>query len=140
MRSIRHGLLAGAFAGILMIALLFFDEGPGNQLTAVAQSLGLDGHEGSKWLAVLLVLVLGTLVGGLFGALLRRPSSARGRTILWGLIAGALWWVILFIFLGDVVQRLSLSLYLLMLYLVISLVYGLALGSMYASLQRKPVS
>lgn len=137
MHSIRHGLLAGAFAGILMIALLFFDEGPGNQLTAVAQSLGLDGHEGSKWLAVLLVLVLGTLVGGLFGALLRRPSST---TILWGLIAGALWWVILFIFLGDVVQRLSLSFYLLMLYLVISLVYGLALGSMYASLQRKPAS
>ena len=136
MRSIRNGLLAGAFAGVLMIALLFFDEGPGNQLTLVAQSLGMDGHEGSKWLAVLLVLLLDTLVGGLFGTLLRRPSSARGRTILWGLIAGALWWAVLFIFLGDIMQQLSLSLYLLMLYLVISLVYGLTLGSVYTSLQK----
>ncbi len=136
MHSIRHGLLAGAFASILMIALLFVDEGPGNQLTFVAQSLGLDGREGSKWLTILLVFVAGTLVGGLFGALLRQPSPSRGRTVFWGLIAGALWWAILFISLGDIVQQLSLPLYLLMLYLVISLVYGLTLGSVYANLHK----
>jgi hypothetical protein len=136
MRSIRNGLLAGASAGILMITLLFFDEGPGNQLTLVAQSLGLDGHEGSKWLTVLIVFVVGALIGGLFGALLRQPSPSRGQAACWGLIAGALWWAVLFIFLGNIVQQLSLSLYLLMLYLVISLVYGLTLGSVYSSLQK----
>lgn len=137
MRGIRHGLLAGALAGILMIALLFFDEGPGNQLTLVAQSLGLDGNEGSKWVAVGLVFVLAALVGGLFGALRRQPSPARSSMLLWGFITGALWWIVLFIFLGDFMQQLSLSLYLLMLYLAISLVYGLTLGSIYTSLQQK---
>jgi hypothetical protein len=136
MRSIRYGLLAGALAALLLVCLLFIDEGPANQLIFVAQSFGLDGRGTSKLVAALLIFVLGAIIGGLFGAFRRQPSSSRGQTLLWGLGAGVIWWAVLYVFFGSVVQRLSLSLYLLMLYLVVSLVYGLVLGSIYASLQK----
>ena len=90
MRSIRDGLLAGALAGLLLVVLLFFDEGPANQLTLVAQSLGLDGRGGSKGVAALLIFVLAALIGGLFGALRRQPGLSRAWTLFWGLVAGAL--------------------------------------------------
>lgn len=137
MRSVRYGLLAGGLAGLLLVGLLFYDEGPSNQLIFVAQSFGLDGHGGSRGIAALLVLVLGTIIGGCFGALLRQPSLSRGWSLLWGLVAGVLWWAILYIFLGVVVQRLSFPFYILMLYLVVSLVYGLALSSVYVGLQER---
>jgi hypothetical protein len=136
MRSIRDGLVAGTLAGLLLVALLFFDEGPTNQLTLVAQSLGLDGRGESKAVAVLLVFLLAIIVGGLFGLLRRHPAAALGWSLLWGLVAGALCWAVLFVLFGGVVQRLSFSLYTMMLYLAVSLVYGLALGSIYTTLRR----
>jgi hypothetical protein len=137
MRSIRSGFLAGALAGLLLVALLFFDEGPTNQLLFVAQSLGLDSHAGSKGIAALLMLALGAIIGALFGAFRRQSTFARGRALLWGAVVGIVWWAALFVFLGLVVQRLPFSLYLLMLYLAVSLVYGLALGSVYTTLQQR---
>jgi hypothetical protein len=136
MRSIRYGLLAGGLAGLLLVGLLFYDEGPSNQLIFVAQSFGLDGHGASRGAAALLLLILGTIIGGLFGALLRQPSISRGKALLCGLVAGVLWWAILYLLLGVVVQRLAFPLYLLMLYLVVSLVYGLALSSVFVSLRE----
>ncbi len=137
MRSIRYGLLAGALAGLLVVILLFFDEGPTNQLIFVAQTLGLDGHGGSRWVAAAVMLALGAIIGALFGALRRQPAFSRGRALLWGAAAGIVWWAVLFVFLGLVVQRLSFPLYLLMLYLAVSLVYGLVLGSVYTTLQQR---
>jgi hypothetical protein len=137
MRRIRYGLVAGGLAGLLLVSLLFYDEGPGNQFIYIAQSIGLDGRGGSRGIAALLVLILGTIIGGLFGALLRQPSLARGWSVLWGLGAGVLWWAILYLFLGVVVQRHSFPFYILLLYLVVSLVYGLVLGSVYSGLQER---
>jgi hypothetical protein len=137
MRSIRYGLLAGALAGLLLVALLFFDEGPTNQLLFVAQSFGLDGHAGNRWIAALVMLALGAIIGMLFGTLHRQPAFSRGRALLWGAIIGIAWWAALFVFLSLVVQRLPFSLYPLMLYLAVSLVYGLALGSVYTTLQQR---
>jgi hypothetical protein len=137
MRSIRYGLLAGALAGMLLVLLLFFDEGPGNQFMFVAQTLGLDGRGGSRGLAALVMFILAIIVGALFGALLRQPSASRTRPLLWGLAVGVLWWAVLFVLLGDVVRRLQFPLYWLLLYLVLSLVYGLVLGSLYTTMQQK---
>lgn len=137
MRSIRYGLLAGALAGMLLVLLLFFDEGPGNQFLFIAQTLGLNGRGGSRGLAALVMFILAIIVGGLFGALLRRPSASRARSLLWGLVVGVLWWAVLFVLLGDVVRRLQFPLYWLLLYLVLSLVYGLVLGSIYIAMQQK---
>ncbi len=136
MRSIRDGLMAGALAGLLLVVLLFFDEGPANQLTLVAQSFGLHGQGNSRGIAALLIFVLAALIGGLFGALRRQPALSRAWTLFWGLVAGALGWAILFVLVGSIVQQVSFSFYLLMLYLVVSLVYGLALGSIYTTLRQ----
>ncbi len=136
MRSIRHGLLAGALAGLLLVILLFFDEGPGNQLGPVAQSFGLNERGESKLVAALLMFGLGTIVGGLFGALWRQRSISRGWAMLWGWVAGLLWWAILFVFLGSIAQGVLFSVYGMLLYLVLSLVYGLVLGSLYTTMQR----
>jgi hypothetical protein len=140
MHRIRDGLLAGALAGLLLVLLLFFDQGPGDQLILVARALGLDGHGGSQWIAALLVWVLGSILGGLFGALWRQPSPSLGRALLWGWVIGILWWVGLFLILGGLVQSLALSLYPLLLYLVLNLVYGLVLGSVYTTLQQARAS
>lgn len=137
MRSTRYGLLAGVLAGLLLVGLLFFDDGPSSQLMLVAQSLGLDGHGASRAVAALLMLILGAIIGGVFGALLRQSSLSRGWSLLWGMAAGVLWWVILFVLLGAIVQHLTFSFFAMMLYLVLSLVYGLALGNLYISLQQK---
>lgn len=137
MRSIRHGLLSGTLAGMLLVLLLFFDDGPGNQFMFIAQTLGLDGRGESRGLAALVMFILAIIVGGLFGALLRRPSASRARSLLWGLLVGILWWAIFFVSLGDVARRLQFPLYWLLLYLVLSLVYGLVLGSLYTTMQQK---
>lgn len=136
MRNMRYGLLAGALAGLLLVVLLFFDQGPGDQLVLVAQSLGLDGRAESKWVAAFVMFVLGVIVGGVFGAFRRQRPNTRGRSLLWGWVVGVLWWLVLFVFLGGVVERVSFSLYTLLLYLVLSLLYGLALGSLYATMQQ----
>lgn len=135
MRSVRHGLLAGGLAGLLLSGLLFIDEGPGNQLADVAQALTFTGGGASRGVVACLVLVLGVLIGGGFGALLRRRPVPRWRVLLLGVALGGGWWVLML--LGGVVRQLDFSLYPLMLALVLSVIYGLILGSVYTTLQRQ---
>jgi hypothetical protein len=135
MRSVQHGLLAGGLAGLLLGGLLFIDEGPGNQLAGVAQALSFAGSGASRGVVAGLVLVLGVLLGGGFGALLRRKPVPRWRALLLAVALGAGWWVLML--LGGVVRQLSFSLYPLLLALVLSLLYGIILGSLYTTLQRE---
>ena len=137
MQSIRHGLLAGTLAGVLLLGLLFFDQGPADQFILVAQTFGLDGHNASKWLAALLMFALAIILGGLFGALLRGPAVSRLRSLLYGVAVGVVWWVVLFVVLGNMVERLPFALYTLLLYLLLCLVYGLVLGSVYITVHKK---
>ena len=139
MQSIRHGLLAGTLAGILLLGLLFFDQGPTDQFVLVAQTFGLNGQDGSKWLAALLMFALAVVLGGAFGALLRHPTISRLQSLLWGAAVGVLWWAILFVLLGDMVEGLPFVLYTLLLYLLLCLVYGMALGSVYITIHKKKV-
>ena len=140
MQSIRHGLLAGTLAGVLLLGLLFFDQGPADQLILVAQSFGMDGHNPGKWLAALLMFALAVILGGVFGALLRRPAISRLQSLLWGAAVGVVWWAILFVFLGDMVEGLPFALYTLLLYLLLCLVYGVVLGSVYATIHKRAAS
>jgi predicted neutral ceramidase superfamily lipid hydrolase len=136
MQSIRHGLLAGAFAGVLLLGLLFLDQGPADQFILVAQTFGLNGQNESKWIAALIILVLAIVLGGVFGTLLHQPTISRGTTLLWGAAVGVLWWVVLFVILGDMVEGLPFVLYTLLLYLVLCLVYGMVLGSLYSTFHK----
>lgn len=136
MQSLRHGLLAGAFAGVLLLGLLFLDQGPADQFILVAQTFGLNGKNESKWIAALIILVLAIVLGGVFGALLHRPTISRCTSLLWGAAVGVLWWVVLFVILGDMVEGLPFVLYTLLLYLVLCLVYGMVLGSVYSTFHK----
>jgi hypothetical protein len=136
MQSIRHGLLAGALAGFLLLGLLFFDQGPADQYILVAQSFGLDGHTPGKWLAALLMFTLAVILGGVFGALVRRPAISRLQSQLWGAAVGIVWWAILFVLLGNIVEGLPFALYTLLLYLLLCLVYGIVLGSVYTTIRK----
>jgi len=131
MQSIRRGLLAGTLAGLLLVGLLFIDEGPGNQFSLVARAFALGDDSGSKGVSALLLIGLGGLLGGLFGLLLRHRAVSHAQSLCAGLVVGVGWWVVLFGLLGALVQRLPFSLYSLLLYLVLSLVYGMILGSLY---------
>ncbi|HEU5200517.1 MAG TPA: DUF6789 family protein [Ktedonobacterales bacterium] len=137
MQSIRHGLLAGTLAGVLLLGLLFFDQGPADQFILVAQTFGLDGHDASKWLAALLMFALAVILGGIFGALLHRPTISRLQSLLWGAAVGVVWWAVLFVLLGNIVERLPFALYTLLLYLLLCLVYGVVLGSVYATIHKR---
>lgn len=137
MQSIRHGLLAGTLAGVLLLGLLFFDQGPADQFILVAQTFGLDGHNASKWLAALLMFALAVILGGVFGALLRRPPISRFQSLLWGAAVGVVWWAVLFVVLGNIVEGLPFALYTLLLYLLLCLVYGIVLGSVYATIHKR---
>lgn len=136
MRSTRHGLLAGTLAGILLLGLLFFDQGPADQFVLVAQTFGLNGQNASKWLAALLMFVLAVMLGGVFGALLRQPAISRLQSLLCGVAIGVIWWAILFVLLGNIVEGLPFVLYTSLLYLLLCLVYGVVLGSVYTQIRR----
>lgn len=136
MDSIRRGLLAGLLAGLLLVSLLFIDDVPGKQLAFVAQWFAPGGGGASAWEGALQLLVLGGLVGGLFGATLRRRPVPLTRLLLLGLAVGVIWWLVLVLLLAIVVQRLEFSTYAMLLYLALSLLYGLMLGSLYALLAQ----
>jgi uncharacterized membrane protein affecting hemolysin expression len=60
------------------------------------------------------------------------------QTILAGLGMGAIWWVVVVLLLGTVIRQIQQSVYGMLLFLVVSLLYGLVLGSLYVQLpQRK---
>lgn len=140
MQSIRHGLLAGTAAGAILLGLLFLDQGPADQFIVVAQTFGMNGHNGSKLAAALLMFALAVMLGGLFGALLRQPTISRLRSLLWGVAVGVLWWGILFVFLGNMVEGLPFVLYTFLLYLLLCLIYGMVLGSVYATVHKNVTS
>jgi hypothetical protein len=136
MRSVQQGMLAGGLAGLLLSGLLFLDEGPGNQLASVAQTLGFSGGSGSRWLIAGLVLGVGTLIGGGFGTLLQHKPTSRLRTRLVALAFGAGLWVLV-LAVGSVTWHLPFALYPLLLSLVLCLLYGLVLGSAFTTLQKE---
>jgi hypothetical protein len=59
------------------------------------------------------------------------------QVMLAGLATGVVWWVVVFLLLGTVIRHNPQSLYGMMLFLVVSLLYGLALGSFSLSLPQR---
>ena len=128
--AIRRGLRAGAFAGLLLVGIFFIDYGPANNLTAIARWFALDENGWSKVIGAILLVALGTLFGGLFGLVFRRSRTLL-QSILGGLATGLCWWVVLVLLLSIVVRHMPQSTYGLLFWFIMSLLYGLALGSLY---------
>lgn len=130
-----RGLRAGTLAGLLLVGLFFADYGPATNLSTVARWFALDGHPWSKVIGALLLVVLGGLFGSVFGMIIRRPRSLS-QSVLAGLATGLGFWVILVLLLSTALRHIQQSSYGMLSWLVISLIYGLALGSLFGQMQK----
>ena len=134
-RTVQHGVRAGALAGLLLVGMFFVDYGPAMNLVTVAHWFALDGNAWSKLIGALLLVVLGALFGGLFGVVVHTRSLSFPQSVFVGLATGLLWWVVLVLLLAVVVRHSQQSLYGTLFWLVVSLLYGLVLGSLFEQFQ-----
>lgn len=136
-QAVPRGLRAGALAGLLLIGLFFVDYGPATNLTTIARWFALDGNAWSKFIGAILLVVLGAVFGGLFGAFVRLWSPSLAHSVLVGLVTGLGFWVVLVLLLSTTVRQIQQSPYGMVFWLVISLLYGLVLGSLYGTFQQE---
>src|SRR6266568_3038085 len=127
-QDLSEGARAGALSGLLIAFMLFVNYGPGNELGFVARWLGLGSFPQTKLLGFVLVVASGALFGLLFGLLMSRSRFDFLRIMLFGLLTGLLWWLVLPVLFGLLIRRESLALYTLLLFLVLGLLYGLVLS------------
>jgi hypothetical protein len=129
-------LRAGALAGLLLIGIFFVDYGPATNLSTVARWFALDGTPWSKLIGAILLVVLGAVFGGLFAALVLLRSPSLLHSVLVGLLTGLGFWVLLVLLLSTGVRHIQQSPYGTLFWLMTSLLYGLALGSLYGTFQH----
>ncbi len=134
MSNILRGLFSGLTAGVILALLYFVDYGPGNDLHTVAGWFALDNRDTGRLIGFVLLIVLGTLFGMIFGALQRGRKITIGRAIATGLALGVAWWFIFAFLVAVVVGHMSLARFNLGSFLypfTLCLVYGLLLGTLY---------
>ena len=133
MNTLRQGAVAGLLAGFILGILGFVDYGPGNTLGGVARWLALDNRATGRLAGFLMLIVLGGLFGLLFGVLQRNHATTLGRSLSLGLAMGAVFWLIFPIFFGTLIfhARFDLGLFGFFQALVLLLVYGALLGTIY---------
>lgn len=129
MRTTLWGGLAGLMAGLMTSLLWFVDYGPGNSLHTVARWLQLDSAETGRQVGFLLWLGLCSLFGVLFGLGGRLWHPTLGTSLGWGLVTGALAWVLIVFAVGTVVFHTRLDFGGVLYTSIPLLVYGLVLGS-----------
>lgn len=135
-QAVQRGLRAGALAGLLNVCIFFVDYGPATNLSTVARWFALDGTSWSKLIGAFLLVVLGAVFGGLFGAFVRLWSPSLFHSVLVGLVTGLGFWVLLVLLLSTGVRHIQQSPYGMLFWLVTSLLYGLVLGSFYGQFQQ----
>jgi uncharacterized protein YacL len=135
--SVQRGLRAGAGSGLLLVGVFFVDYGPATNLTTVAHWVALSGNAFSKVIGAILLIVLGTLFGGLFGLVMRHQPTSLARAIVVGLLTGLLWWVVLVLLVSSLLWHIQQSPYGMLFWLMVSLLYGLVLGSLAGNMAQR---
>ena len=110
MQTLRRGFLAGVLASLVLAMFDFATDGaPGNGFPAVLRWFGITIADStiSHWAGLLLLIVLGGLVGLIFGALQRGKPITPGRALLTGLALGVLWWLLFELVLTNVMNHAS---------------------------------
>jgi hypothetical protein len=130
-KGITQGLIAGVLAGFVLAVLSFVDYGHGNSLAGVARWLGLGGTGTAQWIGFLLLLVLGGLFGVLFGAARGHTQMTLGQSLIAGLGTGIVFWVIIRLLFGLLINHQRLDLTGFLYSFVPLLLYGLLLGSIF---------
>jgi hypothetical protein len=136
LRVLRRSLFAGLLAGLIMGILFFVDYGPGNALRGIAGYFLLDQAGTGKLIGFLLLIALGGLFGLIFGALQGKREMTIGRCIGLGLTTGVIYWLIVALLIGTIINHARLDLGSFLFSFVLLLVYGLLLGTI--SFQRTP--
>jgi len=110
MQTLRRGFLAGVLASLVLAMFDFVTVGaPGNGFPAVLRWFGITIADStiSHWAGLLLLIVLGGLVGLIFGALQRGKPITPGRALLTGLALGILWWLLFELVLTNIMNHAS---------------------------------
>ncbi len=99
--TLRRGLLAGLFAGLVLAMFDFVTDGaPGNGFPPVLHWFGLTIADStiSHWGGLFFLVALGGLFGLLFGILQRDK-------LITGLALGVLWWLIFELVLTNIMNH-----------------------------------
>jgi hypothetical protein len=134
MNTLRQGAVAGFLAGLTLGILGFVDYGPGNTLGGVARWLALDNRATGRLSGFLMLIIIGTLFGLLFGYLQRNGVVTFDRSLVLGLACGAAFWLIFTVLFGAIIFHAKFDLGIvfgLFQALVLLLVYGALLGTIY---------
>ena len=110
MQPLRRGLLAGILASLVLAMFDFVTDGaPGNGFPAVLRWFGITIADPtiSYWVGLLLLIVLGGLVGLIFGAIQRGKPITTGRALFTGLALGVLWWLLFEVVLANITNHAS---------------------------------
>src|SRR5512135_2675684 len=103
--NILNGLRAGLIAGLILAVLFFVDYGPGELLHNPAHWLALDSKDTGKVVGFILFILLGGVFGILFGILQGRRETTIGRSLLQGAATGVLFWVIVPLLFGAIINH-----------------------------------
>ncbi len=129
--TMLKGLVAGLLAGIVLAVLFFVDYGPGGLLHNPARWLALDSQDAGKFVGFVLLIVLGGAFGVLFGILQGRRETTLGRSLLLGAATGVLFWVIVPLLFGVIINHWQLNLGNFLISFVPLLLYGVLLGAFF---------
>ncbi len=135
MKRIQNGLIAGLLAGLLLAVLFFTDYGPGGLLHTPARWLALDSKDAGKFVGFLLFILLGGLFGVVFGAIEGRRDITLGRSLLLGAATGVLFWLIVPLLFGTIINHMQLDFGGFLYSFVPLILYGVLLGAF--SFQRE---
>jgi hypothetical protein len=108
MHTLRRGFLAGVLASLVLALFDFVTDGaPGNGFPAVLRWFGLTMTDPtiSRLSGLFLLIVLGGVVGLIFGAVQRGKPITTGRALLTGLALGVLWWLLFEVVLANITNH-----------------------------------
>ena len=134
--TILKGFLAGLLAGLVLAVLFFVDYGPGGLLHDPARWLALDSKDMGKFVGFFLLIVLGGAFGLLFGMFQMRRETTLGRSLLLGAATGVLFWAIIPLLFGVIINHWQLNLGNFLISFIPLLLYGVLLGCI--SFQMSP--
>ncbi len=144
MQALRRGLLAGFLASLVLAMFDFVTVGaPGNGLPFVLHWFGIALADPtlSRWVGFFLLIVLGGVVGLIFGALQRDMLITAGHALLTGLALGVLWWLIFELVLTNIMNHasspFSLSFGRFLSSFPLDVLFGVLLGAIYVQLQGR---
>ena len=145
MTYIRRGLFAGLLAGLLLAMLNLITDGtPGRTLPDVLHWFGVSIADPtlSRFAGFFVLIVLGGIVGIIFGLVQGEKFISISRALLSGLVLGFAWWLVFSLLLTNIMNHasspLSIQFGTFLATFPIDLLFGMVLGAIYYQLQGQP--